>query len=194
MFVAGLGNPGDRYAAHRHNVGFMALEVLNASLGLVPEHRSEGVCARGVCAGEPVMTLKPSTFMNASGQAVQSLARWYRIPVEQLWVIHDDLDLPLGEVRIKRGGSDGGHNGLRSITACIGADYARIRLGIGRPAREEGGEKTVTSWVLGPFSREERTILDPLLDRLARHWPLLLTSPFPAHPFREAVRTPESAA
>lgn len=176
FLVVGLGNPGLLYALHRHNVGFMLVDRLNQMMQLQALSRKEGEVFKGTWQDFQVMTLKPQTFMNLSGQAVQALMTFYKIPLSSLYVIHDDLDLQPGDVRFKRGGSDGGHNGLRSITAHIGAEYARLRIGIGRPSGPKGD---ITPYVLGNFFKMEQERLFPLLDRITTHWAKLWQEPTP---------------
>jgi PTH1 family peptidyl-tRNA hydrolase len=161
--LVGLGNPGAEYARHRHNIGFMALEALAAGCGPVNwQGKFHGLFAGGQLAGQKVLFLKPQTFMNRSGLSVGEACTFYKIPPEQVIVLHDDLDLPPGRIKIKRGGGHGGHNGLKSCDAAIGQNYKRIRLGIGHPGRKE----LVTPYVLGDFSGAER-------DFWGTVWPLL---------------------
>lgn len=145
--VVGLGNPGAEYAATRHNVGWMALDQLAETLEPV-----RGIKAR-VAVIDSVAYAKPTTFMNTSGEGVGPLAAMLGVPPERVVVIHDELDLPVGKVRVKRGGNENGHNGLKSITEHIGTrDYVRVRIGIGRPP----AGVAVPDWVLGPVSGDER--------------------------------------
>lgn len=145
--VVGLGNPGAEYAATRHNVGWMALDQLAETLEPV-----RGIKAR-VAVIDSVAYAKPTTFMNTSGEGVGPLAAMLGVPPERMVVIHDELDLPVGKVRVKRGGNENGHNGLKSITEHIGTrDYVRVRIGIGRPP----AGVAVPDWVLGPVSGNER--------------------------------------
>jgi PTH1 family peptidyl-tRNA hydrolase len=163
--VVGLGNPGPRYAATRHNVGFLVVELLAKRLGgQFKAHKGRADLVEGRLAGEPVVLAKPRSFMNESGGPVVSVARFYKVPVEQIVVVHDDLDLPFGALRLKRGGGDGGHNGLRSATAALGSkDYLRVRFGIGRPP----GRQDPAEFVLREFSGAERKDLAFHLDRAA---------------------------
>lgn len=170
MLLVGLGNPGSRYAYHRHNIGFMALD------DIVERHRFgsfrskfRGQLAEGSLAGVRTLAFKPMTYMNESGRAVGEAVRFFKLEPGQVTVIHDDLDLAPGRCRVKRGGGAGGHNGLRSLDAQIGKEYWRIRLGIGHP-----GDKTlVHNYVLHDFGGEEEAWLDPLLEAVARAIPLL---------------------
>ena len=136
--IVGLGNPGARYARNRHNVGFMAVEAIARRYGF-PAFRSrfKGELAEGTIAGERRLLLRPQTFMNASGESVLAAMSFYKIAPGDIAVIHDELDLRPGKVRVKRGGGSAGHNGLRSIDALIGADYWRVRIGIGHPGIKE---------------------------------------------------------
>jgi PTH1 family peptidyl-tRNA hydrolase len=152
--VVGLGNPGPRYAGNRHNVGFLVLDVLAARMGgRLKAHKSRVDVLEGRLAGVPVVLGEPRSFMNESGGPVVSVSRFYKVPAERLVVVHDELDLPYGVLRLKQGGGDGGHNGLRSITASLGTgDYLRVRFGIGRPP----GRQDPADFVLRDFSSAER--------------------------------------
>jgi peptidyl-tRNA hydrolase, PTH1 family len=163
--IAGLGNPGPQYAATRHNAGFMVADQL---AGRIPasfrRDRGRAMVATGTLAGAPVTLGKPLSFMNLSGGAVAALRSFYKIPVERVVVIHDELDLEFGTVRLKTGGGDNGHNGLRSVTAALGSkDYHRVRVGIGRPP----GRMDPADFVLRNFSAAERAELPGLLDTAA---------------------------
>jgi PTH1 family peptidyl-tRNA hydrolase len=170
--IVGLGNPGARYARNRHNIGFMTAEAIARRYGFPPfRSRFKGELAEGVIAGARRLLLRPETFMNASGEAVLAAMSFYKIPPGEIVVIHDELDLRPGKVRVKRGGGSAGHNGLRSIDAMIGADYWRVRVGIGHP----GIKELVHPYVLQNFTaEEERLIVMPLLDAVAETIPLLL--------------------
>ncbi len=163
--IAGLGNPGPRYAANRHNAGFMVADILADRIGArFKRHRSRAVVAEGALAGVPVTVAKPLSYMNLSGAAVAAASRFYRIPPERVVVVHDELDIPFGTLRLKLGGGDGGHNGVRSVTAALGTrDYYRARIGIGRPP----GRMDPADYVLRDFSTAERADLPELLDRVA---------------------------
>ncbi len=164
--LVGLGNPGPKYAGHRHNVGFMAVDRIWASQGFSPwRRRFSGQVAEGRLAGERCLLLKPETYMNESGRAVGEAVRYYKLSPEDVIVIHDELDLKPGKLRVKTGGGHAGHNGLRSISAHIGADYRRLRIGIGHP----GDKSRVQGYVLHDFSREDHDWLEPLLDAIAAH-------------------------
>jgi PTH1 family peptidyl-tRNA hydrolase len=168
--LVGLGNPGAQYAGNRHNIGFMAVDAI-ASANTISGWKSKhaGFLAEGNVGGERVLLLKPQTFMNKSGDSVQQVARFYKLTPADIVVFYDELDLAPGKVRVKTGGGNGGHNGLRSIDPQIGLDYKRVRLGIGHP-----GKEFVTPHVLGDFAKADRAWLDPLLDEIARQAPLLL--------------------
>jgi PTH1 family peptidyl-tRNA hydrolase len=166
--VVGLGNPGPGYARNRHNVGFTVADVLAGRAGArLRRHRrvsAEAAECRFGIAGPRAVLIKPMTYMNLSGGPVTGLARFYRIPVEQVLAVHDDLDLPYGRIRIKRGGGEGGHNGLRSMSQSLGSkEYARVRFGIGRPP----GRQDPADYVLTDFSAVERKELEFLVDRAA---------------------------
>jgi peptidyl-tRNA hydrolase, PTH1 family len=163
--IAGLGNPGDEYAGNRHNCGFMVADVLAARMGArFKRDRSRARVAEGRLAGFPVTLAKPQSFMNLSGGPVASLRAFYKIPPERIVVVHDELDLPFGAVRVKQGGGDNGHNGLRSVTAALGTrDYLRVRVGIGRPP----GRMDPADFVLHDFSAAERKVLPEVLERAA---------------------------
>jgi PTH1 family peptidyl-tRNA hydrolase len=163
--IAGLGNPGSEYEGNRHNCGFMVADVLADRIGVrFKRDRSRARVAAGRLAGYPVTLAKPQTFMNASGRPVAALRTFYKIPVEHIVVIHDELDIPFGTIRIKQGGGDNGHNGLRSVTAALGTrDYLRVRVGIGRPP----GRMDPADYVLHDFSAAERKALPEVLERSA---------------------------
>lgn len=156
VLVVGLGNPGPQYAKTRHNVGFMVAEVLADRMGggKFSAHKKSGAeIVRGRLAGRPTILAKPRSFMNLSGTAVSGLARFFSIDASNIVVIHDELDLDFSTVRLKQGGGEGGHNGLRSISSSLGnKDYLRTRVGIGRPP----GRMDPASYVLRPFSSVER--------------------------------------
>lgn len=157
--VAALGNPGVEYLMTRHNVGFWVVDALSARSGVDFrfERKFQGEVARLSLANRPVPVLKPMTFMNESGRAVQAFCAYHKFTPEQLLVIHDDLDLPVGTVRLKRGGGHGGHNGLRDIIAYIGAGFMRMRIGIGRPP---AGMDAVHYVLSRPATGEEPTLLE----------------------------------
>jgi peptidyl-tRNA hydrolase, PTH1 family len=171
--VVGLGNPGSRYAGHRHNIGFMALDAIARRHGVSGfRSRFKGVLADGPIGGERRLLLKPQTFMNDSGESVAETARFFKIAPEEIVVIHDEIDLRPGKLRVKRGGGNAGHNGLRSIDALLGPDYWRVRIGIGHP----GVKELVQPYVLQNFAADETTLwVEPLLAALAETIALLLS-------------------
>tara|TARA_R100000365_G_C2734380_1_gene63995 strand:- start:199 stop:912 length:714 start_codon:yes stop_codon:yes gene_type:complete len=168
--LVGLGNPGAQYAGNRHNIGFMAIDAIAAANGVSNwKSKHAGLIAEAGIGGERALLLKPQTFMNKSGDSVQQTARFYKIDPTDIIVFYDELDLAPGKVRVKVGGGNGGHNGLRSIDPQIGLNYKRVRLGIGHP-----GKEFVTHHVLGDFAKADQAWLTPLLDEIARQAPLLL--------------------
>src|SRR6266478_3621403 len=171
--IVGLGNPGSRYARNRHDIGFMAAATIAIRHGLPPfRSRFKGELAEGVIAGQRRLLLCPQTFMNASGESVLAAMSFYKIAPADIVVIHDEIDLRPGKVRVKRGGGSAGHNGLRSIDALLGPDYWRVRIGVGHP----GVKELVQPYVLQNFSGEEVTgWVEPLLGAVAETIPLLLS-------------------
>jgi len=168
--IVGLGNPGAEYAETRHNAGFWFCERLARELGVSfsKEARFHGLAANARSDG--VWLLMPQTFMNRSGQSVAALARFYRINPAEILVVHDELDIPPGQLRLKFGGGLGGHNGLKDITAHLGTqDFWRLRVGIGHP----GDRNEVVNFVLKPPRREESELIDESLDRALLAWPLM---------------------
>lgn len=170
--IVGLGNPGAEYAQTRHNVGFWLVERWAARrlAELRAQAKFFGQIGRVSEAGRECWLLKPSTFMNRSGQSVQALANYYQIPIEQILVVHDELDLPPGAARLKLGGGHGGHNGLRDIFAQFGSEFLRLRLGIGHP----GAKELVTPYVLGKPSEPDRRAIDAAIDVALDAMPLVL--------------------
>ena len=170
LLIVGLGNPGQRYAGHRHNIGFRAADAIHRRHGFPPwRARFQGEAAEGLLDGEKALILKPATFMNESGRAVAQAGRFYKLEPRDIVVIHDELDLPPGKLRMKVGGGHGGHNGLKSIEAHIGKGFRRMRLGIGHPGRKE----QVNGYVLHDFAKADRDWLEPLLWSIADNAPLL---------------------
>jgi peptidyl-tRNA hydrolase, PTH1 family len=163
--IAGLGNPGSEYEGNRHNCGFMVADVLAGRMRApFKRDRSRARVATGRLAGYPVTLAKPQTFMNLSGRPVAALRTFYKVPADRIVVIHDELDIPFGAIRLKQGGGDNGHNGLRSVTAALGTrDYLRVRVGIGRPP----GRMDPADFVLHDFSAAERKALPDVLERCA---------------------------
>ncbi len=167
--IVGLGNPGAEYAATRHNIGFMAIDALaQAAAADRFTAKFQGELASTVWESEKLIFLKPQTYMNRSGKSVQAAMAFYKIPPAQVIVLHDELDLPLGKLRIKKGGGANGHNGLKDIDAMVGADYWRIRLGIGHP----GEAARVHGYVLSRFATEEQPVVEDVTHALSRHFPL----------------------
>ncbi|MGN6671248.1 MAG: aminoacyl-tRNA hydrolase [Candidatus Nucleicultricaceae bacterium] len=174
MLIVGLGNPGSQYERNRHNVGFLLLEAIANAYHISFTSKFNGAFGTGTVQGHDVMLFKPYTYMNLCGPAVSALIRFYKIPLDQVIVIHDELDLPSGKIRLKKGGGAGGHNGLRSLDAHIGNDYHRIRVGIGHP----GHRDLVTGYVLGNFTNDEIANLLPLSKAFSQHLPTLLDGQF----------------
>jgi PTH1 family peptidyl-tRNA hydrolase len=171
--LVGLGNPGARYAMTRHNVGFMAIDAIARRYDFKPfRPKFQGALAEGQIGETRLLALKPETFMNASGDSVGAAARFYKIAPEEIAVIHDEIDLADGKMRVKLGGGSAGHNGLRSIDDALGPDYWRVRVGIGHPGMRE----LVEAYVLQNFSAEDRVWLDPLLAAMAEAAPVLAAS------------------
>jgi len=192
--VVGLGNPGSRYARNRHNIGFVIADAMARRYGFAPyRDRFKGELAEGQIGDGKYLLLKPQTFMNDSGEAVLAAMSFYKIPPQEIVVIHDELDLKPGKVRVKRGGGSAGHNGLRSIDALVGADYWRVRIGIGHPGMRE----LVMPYVLQNFPQDEvEEWVAPLVGAVAETFPLLLGGDAPAFMSEVARRftPPEPAA
>ena len=171
--VVGLGNPGPTYAGNRHNVGFMVLDLLAERVGgRFKAHKGRADVVEGRLAGQATVLVKPKSYMNESGGPVASVRGFFKVPLEQVVVVHDELDIPYGSVRLKRGGGDNGHNGLRSLTSSLGSrDYLRVRVGIGRPP----GRQDPADFVLKDFSGVERRELGFHVDRAADAVEALLT-------------------
>ncbi len=170
QLFAGLGNPGEKYARNRHNVGFMALDAIADAHGFSPwRGKFSGQLAEGRLGSEKILLLKPETFMNRSGDSLQAAASFYKLTPADITVFHDELDLGPGRLRVKTGGGHAGHNGLRSIAAHLGPDFRRVRIGIGHP----GNKNLVSNYVLGDFAKFEQDWLVPLLDGIAEGAPAL---------------------
>jgi PTH1 family peptidyl-tRNA hydrolase len=171
QLIVGLGNPGEKYRLNRHNIGFLAIDEIARRHGY-PSFREKflGQIAEGEIGGERVLLLKPQTYMNSSGDSVQQVMKFYKLGLGDLTVIYDEIDLAPGKVRIKLGGGNGGHNGIRSIDPQVGKEYRRVRLGVGHP----GDKDAVMHHVLGDFSKADREWLEPLLDALARNADLVV--------------------
>ena len=171
LLFVGLGNPGPRHVGNRHNIGFMAVQAIARRHGIAPwRRRFQGVAVEGTIAGERILLLLPGTYMNESGRAVAEAARFYKLEPGQIVVLHDEVDLPPGKVRVKVGGGVAGHNGLRSITAHVGNDYRRVRLGIGKPDVKE----LVPMHVLGDFAKSDWPWVETLCDVIADNAGLLV--------------------
>ncbi len=170
--IVGLGNPGAKYAGHRHNIGAMALDAIAAHHNF-PAFKTKfnSRLSDGKIDGHRVLLLKPETFMNRSGDAVHAASSFYKIPPENIIIIYDEIDLAPGKVRVKTGGGNGGHNGLRSIDPQIGTGYMRVRLGVGHPGHKE----LVSRHVLSDFHKVDFEWLDPLLAAIAENAALLVT-------------------
>ncbi|MGE6783974.1 aminoacyl-tRNA hydrolase [Ensifer adhaerens] len=171
LIIVGLGNPGSKYAANRHNIGFMAVDVIHRRHGFSSwSKKFKAEIAEGEIAGERVLLMKPQTYMNLSGEAVGEAMRFYKLQPKDITVIYDELDLSAAKARIKVGGGHGGHNGIKSIDAHCGKDYRRMRLGIGHP----GVKDLVHAHVLGDFAKADQAWLVPLLDAIADNADMLV--------------------
>ncbi len=174
LCIVGLGNPGNKYAGNRHNIGFMAIDEIAREYGFGPardkfQSRAQEGLIKTDNGPKKVLLLKPQTFMNDSGRAVQAAAKFYKIPMSQIVVFHDELDLAPGKFRLKTGGGIAGHNGLRSIRQHMGADFHRARMGIGHP----GHKDKVHSYVLSDFAKAENAWVEDLNRAIAKAAPLL---------------------
>lgn len=184
--LVGLGNPGREYVHSRHNIGFRAADEIAAHYHLsAPRSRFQGLVQEGVIDGTKVIVLKPNTYMNESGRAVGEAARFYKLAPADITVIHDEMDLAAGKVKVKRGGGSAGHNGIRSIDAHVGKDYLRVRVGVGHP----GDKGRVHGHVLGNFAKADAKWVDPLLDAIADATPSLLNDDPSAFMNRVALAT-----
>jgi len=170
LLFVGLGNPGTRHAGNRHNVGFMAVDAIARRHSFGPwRRRFHGVATEGSLGGARVTLLLPGTYMNESGLAVAAAAQFFKIAPADIVVFHDEVDLPPGKLRVKAGGGNAGHNGLRSISAHVGNDYRRVRIGVGHP----GVKDLVYAYVLGDFAKSERPWVTALCDIIAENAELL---------------------
>jgi PTH1 family peptidyl-tRNA hydrolase len=168
--LVGLGNPGAEYAHHRHNIGFMAVDRIADRFRLPPWRKKfSGLVTEGDIGADRAILLKPQTYMNDSGRSVQEAAHFHKIALADIIVLHDELDIAPARLKVKTGGGNAGHNGLRSITAHLGNDYVRVRLGIGHP----GAKELVHNWVLGNFAKADQAWLDEMLDAIAQAAPRL---------------------
>ena len=171
LLVAGLGNPGSGYARNRHNIGFMAIDAITQRYAFTRfRARFQGQAAEGDIAGQRVVALKPLTFMNDSGRSVAAAAAFYRVPPADIVVLHDEIDLASGRLRVKIGGGHAGHNGLRSIQAHLGADFRRVRLGVGHP----GDKDRVAGHVLKNFAKADQDWLETILEAIAENFGLIV--------------------
>ena len=170
LLLVGLGNPGSQYAGHRHNVGFMAVDAIHRRHGFGPWRRKfQAEVSDGTFDGEKCLLIKPQTYMNESGRAVGEAMRFFKLSPDDVLVIHDEVDLAPGKMRMKAGGGAAGHNGLRSIGGAIGQNFRRLRIGVGKPDIKE----MVPIHVLHDFSKDDKTWLEPMLDAIGEHAPLL---------------------
>ena len=176
--VVGLGNPGPAYAGHRHNAGHLVLDLLaERAGGRYKAHKGRNDVVEGRLAGARAVLTKPKSYMNTTGGPVAAARDFWKVPVERVVVVHDELDIPYGALRLKRGGGDNGHNGLRSVTSALGSrDYLRVRFGIGRPP----GRQDPADFVLKDFTAAEKKELAFLVDRAADAVEALLTGPLEA--------------
>ncbi len=171
LILVGLGNPGPKYERHRHNFGYMAAgEIATCYNFSAARARFQSYVAEGTIGGEKILLLRPKTFMNDSGRAVGSALRFHKIRARDIIVMHDELDLPLGKIRVKRGGGAGGHNGLRSLDSHIGKDYRRIRMGIGHP----GDKNRVERYVLSDFHKAEMADMRKVIEAITDALPVLI--------------------
>ena len=170
LLIAGLGNPGPKYAGNRHNIGFMAADLIVRRHNFSPwAKKFSAEISEGMLGGEKAVLIKPQTFMNNSGQSIGEAMRFYKLEPSNLIVIYDELDLVQGKLKVKTGGGSGGHNGIKSIDQHCGKDYRRVRLGIGHP----GAKELVHNWVLGDFAKADKVWLEPFLDAVCDAAPLL---------------------
>ena len=190
LVIAGLGNPGPKHERQRHNIGFMAADEIIRRYGLsLRQSRHHAYVAEGTIAGEKVLLLKPKTFMNDSGRAVGSAVRFHKLKPRNVVVMYDELDLAPGKVRVKTGGGHAGHNGIRSIISHIGADFRRVRIGIGHP----GDKKLVHHYVLSDFPKAEVAWVGRTVDAIAEALPLLIEGDDPGFMTRVAYLAPPPA-
>lgn len=189
LLLVGLGNPGREHAGNRHNVGFMAVDAIIRRHGFsTPRAQSKlkGVISEGTVGGEKVIALQPLTYMNLSGESVGAAVRFWKLAPADVIVIYDEIDLFPGKVRVKRGGGSGGHNGIRSIDAHIGADYRRVRIGVGHP----GTPDMVSYWVLRDFAKSDHELwLGKTLDAIAEAFPFLVAGDDPGFLNKVALLT-----
>ncbi len=171
LLFVGLGNPGPKYVGNRHNIGFMAVQAIARVNNITPwRRRFQGVSVEGVIGGDKTLLLLPGTYMNESGRAVAEALTFYKLSAADVVVFHDELELPPGKIRVKTGGGNAGHNGLRSISAHVGNDYRRVRFGIGHP----GDKKLVENYVLQDFAKDEWPWVEAICDMVADNAGLLI--------------------
>jgi PTH1 family peptidyl-tRNA hydrolase len=163
LLIVGLGNPEKEYTNTRHNLGFLIVDQLATHFGV--EYKNHKYAQGELAKNDQVLLLKPQTYVNKSGEAVRHVADQHAIELGNIWVVHDDADLPFGEIRIKQGGSSGGHNGIKSIDEAVGPNYWRIRVGIGR----DENFKELSDYVLSPFSHDEQKQLASIIDRVVSY-------------------------
>lgn len=174
LLISGLGNPGKKYIKNRHNAGFILIDEIADDNGCDFKKKFKGLMSETNISNKKIILSKPETFMNLSGQSIYEIKKFYKIQNQNIFIIHDDLDLELGKIKVKNGGSNGGHNGLESISEYIGNDYNRVRIGIGHP----GDKKFVESYVLHDFSNDEFKILKKSNEHIKENINHLLTSNF----------------
>lgn len=175
LLLVGLGNPGPKYERNRHNIGFMAVDTIVRRHSFQQDRaRFQSICAEGLIAGCKTLAMKPTTFMNESGRAVGEAVRFFKLDPSQVVVIHDEIDLALGKIKAKKGGGHAGHNGLRSITQHIGADFWRIRVGIGHPGEKE----RVHGHVLSDFAKADEPLVTRILDAICDAAPMIADEDF----------------
>jgi PTH1 family peptidyl-tRNA hydrolase len=168
--IVGLGNPGAQHSGHRHNVGFMAAGAIARRHGFSPaREKFHGLAAEGTLAGDKALVLWPQTYMNDSGRAVQAAMQFYKVDLNDLVVLYDEIDLEFGKVRVKKGGGAAGHNGIRSIDAHVGPDFWRVRIGVGHP----GVKELVKPYVLHDFDAEEKPEVEKMVGAIAENFALL---------------------
>jgi PTH1 family peptidyl-tRNA hydrolase len=171
LLFVGLGNPGEKYAGNRHNIGFMAVQAIAKAHRIAPWRRKfQGVAVEGTIGAEKILLLLPGTFMNESGRAVAEAAHFYKLEAGNVVVFHDEAELAPGKIRVKKGGGNAGHNGLRSISEHIGNDYHRVRMGVGHP----GSKDKMESYVLQDFAKSERPWVEALCEIVADNAGLLI--------------------
>ncbi|MCE3231752.1 MAG: aminoacyl-tRNA hydrolase [Rickettsiaceae bacterium] len=170
LFV-GLGNPGKEYEKTRHSIGFMVIDNICNRYGFsTPKTKFQGIVSEGTIDGQKVITLKPTTYMNRSGQSVAELIKFYKIPLNKIIVFHDEIDLLPGKIRVKTGGGAGGHNGLKDLDAKVGKEYKRVRIGVGHP----GEKDMVADYVLNNFAKDEQEWVDQIIHNISANCSLLL--------------------